>query len=72
MNRLTVNAGKSKCMVLCNAHDRKTELLRQDIIISVNKQQLELVNEYKYLRVILDDTLNLKSHAKVFISFNRT
>lgn len=56
LNRLTLNLGKCKAMVISGSTQKKK--LR-------NNESLDLVCEYKYLGVILNESLNFHSHIKM-------
>lgn len=63
LNKLTVNISKSKCMLFSNINERTSVNLRKNACISLDKQRLTFVNEYKYLGVIVDNTLTFKPHV---------
>ena len=58
-NRLTINAKKSKVMLLGTNHRLKQS---RPIYLYINGIKLEQVNEYLYLGVILDSGLRLAPH----------
>lgn len=65
LNRLTLNLGKCKAMIICNCTRKKLKELRKSVAISINQVTLELVNEYKYLGIILDEPLKYNGHIKM-------
>lgn len=67
-NKLTINIQKSKCILFSSklAHSHKAQKDQVDITISGSK--LDLVDQYKYLGVILDDRLSFTKHINYLIS----
>ena len=57
--RVKVNEGKSKIL-----HFRRKNVLQTECIFTINDVQLEKVNEYKYLGVMLDYSLSFDSCFK--------
>lgn len=58
INKLTLNLSKSK--ILC--FNGRAHLI--DLKIVIDDIELEIVNEYKYLGILLDSKLNFESHLK--------
>lgn len=58
MNKLCLNAKKSKAMVIS-----RSELINVDVFsIYINNVKLDLVNSFKYLGIIIDSKLTFKEH----------
>lgn len=67
-NKLTVNLQKSKCILFSSraAHSHKAQ---KDLVnIRICNVKLDLVDQYKYLGVILDDRLSFIKHINYLIS----
>lgn len=52
-------------MVISNCTRKKIKELRKNVAISINSVALELVNEYKYLGILLDESLKYNGHIKM-------
>lgn len=61
-NRLSLNVSKTKCMVFNQSVD-----ICSNYKLSINKNEIDLVNSFKFLGIHLDKQLNWKIH-KSFIS----
>lgn len=59
--RLTVNVGKTKTMVFRRSNRSKPT----PIEIYYNSEKIEQVSSYKYLGVMVDETLSFKRHSEV-------
>ena len=57
VNKLHLNLNKTKAMIITH---KRYDLPLQNIII--NNTEIEYVNEYKYLGLIIDKELNFKKH----------
>lgn len=64
LNRLTVNTKKSKRMLFSNRHDTKYRNHIKDLRIELEEDLLEVVPNYKYLGLQVDDTLTFVPHVK--------
>lgn len=63
-NKLTINANKTKCMVFGNSFKKP---LIDDPKLYIDNSELQFVNNYEYLGVVIDPGLNFKQFiAKVF------
>ena len=60
-NSLKINTSKTKYMIIKNKYNVISTQSNIDVCIYGNK--IELVNEYKYLGVIIDDQLSFSKHA---------
>ena len=56
-NELTINIKKSKVMTF-NTRTKKTG----NINLQINRQNLDIVDSYKYLGLIIDDKLSFQKH----------
>lgn len=65
LNCLTLNIGKCKAMVISGSMLKKIKKLKRGINIRINHENLEIVNKYKYLGVILNESLNFQSCIKM-------
>ena len=65
-NKLRLNAAKTKFMIF----SPKSTIFKHasNIKLQIGKQDIELVNSYKYLGVILDSNLNWKSHVSNLVT----
>lgn len=61
INKLKLNASKTKCMVLGTKHICQ-KFLSEKHVIKINNTVIEYVSEIKYLGVILDPQLTFSSH----------
>ena len=61
-NRLTLNTGKSKFMIIT-----KKRVQNHDFKVKINGTQLEKCSSYKYLGLHFDDNLNWKSHVNYVV-----
>ena len=61
-NRLTLNTGKSKFMIIT-----KKRIQNYDFKLKINGTQLERCSSYKYLGLHFDDNLNWKSHINYVV-----
>lgn len=61
-NRLSINTKKSKCLLFSNKLPRRHELLKKSINIRFGTDNLELVSDYKYLGIYLDENLKFLKH----------
>lgn len=59
-NRLDVNVNKTKVMIIRGV--RKT-VVESNVVIKLKGEILEMVNEIKYLGIIIDKNLNFSAHA---------
>lgn len=65
LNRLTLNLNKCKTMLFSTlARRRRSEFIRR-LNIKINGTLLPLVNEYKYLGLIIDDALKFTKHINM-------
>lgn len=62
-SRLTVNAGKSKVMLILPKKCNNVVLPS----LMLDEQRLEYVSSYKYLGICLDNSLSFKQHVKLII-----
>ena len=62
MNKLTINVDKTKSMYFGSKNN--TKKLDYDMNISLNGKDLQHVDHYKYLGVILDRNLNFRLHIE--------
>ena len=62
MNKLTINVDKTKSMYFGSKSN--TKKIDFDMKISLNGKELQHVDHYKYLGVILDRNLNFKLHIE--------
>lgn len=67
-NKLTINSKKSKCMLFSNKSIKLHDRIKEGINILINNIKLEIVGEYKYLGIILDENLNFSKHVNYLIS----
>jgi hypothetical protein len=65
-NKLTLNIKKTKFMVFSSAY--KSKIPRDKIDLWINKTLLKEVNEYKYLGITLDSSLNYKVHINSLLA----
>ena len=59
-NKLTLNIGKSKYMII----HRKENKISDEFSLAINGSKLERCKQYKYLGVLIDDKLTWKSHVQ--------
>lgn len=64
-NKLTFNLNKRKVMVLSNNTQKKLKELRKLVKIEVDGHVMDVITEYRYLGVILNQNLNYNSHIKM-------
>lgn len=67
-NKLTINISKSKCMLFSNKQVKLHKIIQQKIEIKIDGTNLEVVDDYKYLGIILDEHLQYDKHVKYIIS----
>lgn len=67
-NKLTININKSKCMFFSNKLPRVHNKIKEGINICINSIKLEIVQNYKYLGIILDEHLYFEKHVNYLIS----
>lgn len=61
-NRLTINADKSKCIIFSNkSHYRRA--IKNEVNISIDHVNLETVDKYKCLGIMLDENLSFIYHV---------
>lgn len=65
LNRLTLNLSKTKVMLFSNKPNKMHARLKKEICISIDGVRLDIVNEFKYLGMILDEKLTYTSHIKM-------
>ena len=65
INKLTINAKKTKLMVFGTRNKVKRA---KEVRVSINGNQLQLVLSYKYLGILLDSTLNFNKHIASVIN----
>lgn len=63
-NRLTLNLKKTKFMIFCNKRDEKTVKLLKKFKININNYCIGKVNNFKYLGVIMNNTLGWQDHIE--------
>ena len=63
-NRLTLNLKKTKFMIFCNKRDEKTVKLLKKFRININNYCIGKVNNFKYLGVIMNNTLGWQDHIE--------
>ena len=68
MNKLTINVDKTKSMYFGSKNN--TKQIDFDMKISLNGKELQHVDHYKYLGVILDKNLNFKLHIESILTRN--
>jgi hypothetical protein len=65
MNKLIINASKTKGMVICAPTVRfKNQVEINQIELKIKNVHIEIIKEMKYLGVIIDNELNFKSYGK--------
>lgn len=64
MNKLTLNLAKCKVIIISNSTGKKLKEIKHDIKVKIGNYQLELVNEFKYLGITIDENLRFNSHIK--------
>lgn len=67
-NKLTINLQKSKCILFSNKKLPSHKAQKDLVSIKIGGIQLDLVDHYKYLGVILDDRLTFHRHVNYLIS----
>ena len=55
-----VNVSKTKVMLL---HSKTKQRILHDFYVYLNDERLEIVDQYKYLGVIIDSNLRWKEHV---------
>ena len=60
INKLKLNTSKCKAMIL--TRQKQKHIDNNSVNIILNNAKLEIVNEIKYLGLILDNTLSFKNH----------
>lgn len=65
LNRLTLKLKKCKCMILSNLNGKTLKALKQGLRVEIGNESLEVVNEFKYLGMIVDERLKSESHIKM-------
>ena len=61
-NKLTLNYKKTKFMIFTNK--RYTQRFKSKFKVNINKQNIEKVQEFKYLGVIIDNKLTWSKHIE--------
>lgn len=64
LNRLTINLDKGKVLLFSSAESKKIKEIKRDINITINNTKLEIVSEYRYLGLIIDQKLDFCEHIK--------
>lgn len=64
-NRLTLNISKSKLMIISNSNQIKLKEMKNLIKIEIGGVAMEIVSEYKYFGITLNESLNFVSHMKM-------
>ena len=67
-NRLTINAKKTKYMILHRRRDPKFLKKVKKFRLNVNNYCIKQVSEFKYLGVLLDNKLNWHKHIETLCS----
>lgn len=62
-NKLTINLNKSKVMLLAN-NSRSLRNLSGKICIKIKDHRFDVVNTYKYLGLVIDETLSFDNHIE--------
>lgn len=62
LNKLTLNLNKSKVLLISGSTAKKIKQIKETVVVTINNEPLELVSEYKYLGIVLDERLNFHSH----------
>lgn len=62
-NKLTINTKKSKCLLFSNKSLKNHNTLKSSVKINIEGDTLELVSDYKYLGIHLDENLNFRKHV---------
>ena len=60
LNQMHVNVSKTKVMLL---HSKTKQCILHDFDVYLNDERLEIVDQYKYLGVIIDSTLRWQEHV---------
>ena len=63
-NRLILNSHKTKVMLL-GSKQRLSSITDRQLIVNLDGQELECVQEYKCLGVIIDNCLDFKKHTEL-------
>lgn len=58
--KLVLNADKTKLMLFTTS---KARLQNVPVVVTVDGKEIEVVNSYKYLGILIDDSLNFKPHV---------
>ncbi len=63
-NKLKINIDKTKCMILANRGIVENYLQNDihNLSLNINQQNLEVVTQYKYLGIIIDNELKFEKH----------
>jgi hypothetical protein len=66
INKLKLNVSKTKAMILTTDNRYKKININQ-INIIIDKQQIEIVKEFKYLGFVIDNTISFNSHFRYIV-----
>lgn len=69
LNKLTLNLSKTKVMLFSNKPNKLHAQFKKDISVMIDGTLLDIVNEFKYLGIILDEKLTYTSHIKMLKQF---
>ena len=58
--KLVLNAEKTKCMLFTNTRNRPKNI---PSVVTLEGSDIEIVNSYKYLGILIDDSLTFKPHV---------
>lgn len=60
-NKLKINVQKTKAMIISN-HSRTKNVDKDNITLIIENKKIEIVKQFKYLGVVLDENLTYKEH----------
>lgn len=65
LNRLTLNLKKCKSLIISNYTGGTLKALKSNTKVMIGNETLDLVNEFKYLGIIVDERLRYESHINM-------
>lgn len=65
LNKLTLNLNKSKILLLSGHTMKKIRLIKKQVKVTIDNIALDLVCNYRYLGLIIDECLRFEDHVRM-------
>lgn len=72
LNKLTLNFKKCKKLILSNSTGKKLRELKSSVNIEIGAHSLDLVNEFEYLGITIDENIRFSSHTNCIRNSTQT